>query len=138
MRYLVLIFCLLLVCFQASRQDQYELTLKVSGIKKLRGKVGICLISDPKEFLSNCSDNTEIPVNSDQLTFRKAGVKPGVYAITIYHDANSNGKLDTNIPGIPKERYGFSNNPGSRFWPPGFEKCLFEISSDTLMNIRVR
>ncbi|GAB5523566.1 MAG: hypothetical protein Roseis2KO_14380 [Roseivirga sp.] len=119
-------------------QSQHELTVKITGIKKVTGKVGVCLISDPKEFLGNCSDYSEIPVSSQLLTFSKTGVRPGMYVITIYHDANSNGKLDTNILGIPKERYGFSNNPGSRFGPPGFKKCLFEIKSDTVINIRLR
>lgn len=135
MRYSILILCLLFVSFQAIGQSRHNLTVKITGIKKVKGRVGICLISDPKEYLGNCSDYTEIPVSSQQLNFSKAGVKPGRYVITIYHDANSNGKLDTNILGIPKERYGFSNNPGSRFGPPKFEKCLFEISSDTTISI---
>ncbi len=35
---------------------------------------------------------------------------PGAYAITVIHDENMNGKLDTNWLGIPKEGYGFSND----------------------------
>ncbi|MET0808503.1 MAG: DUF2141 domain-containing protein, partial [Pseudoxanthomonas sp.] len=27
------------------------------------------------------------------------------------HDENGNGKLDTNVMGMPLEGYGFSNNP---------------------------
>jgi len=138
MRYLIFMFCLMYISNQASGQSQYQLTIKVTGIKQLKGKVGVCLITDPKEFLSNCSDYTEVPVNAQQITLKKEGVKPGMYVVTIYHDANSNGELDTNILGIPKERYGFSNNPGSRFGPPGFKKCLFEIRSDTIITIRAR
>lgn len=138
MRYLILIFCLISLVFQANGQSQYQLTIKITGIKELKGNIGVCLIRDPKEFLSDCQDYTEIPVDAQQLTLKKNGVEPGMYAVTIYHDANGNGKLDTNILGIPKERYGFSNNPSSRFGPPGFKKCLFEIKSDTLISIRAK
>jgi len=30
----------------------------------------------------------------------------------MYRDGNNNGKLDTNIVGIPKELFGFSNYDG--------------------------
>jgi uncharacterized protein (DUF2141 family) len=30
-------------------------------------------------------------------------VRPGTYAIAVFHDENSNGKLDTNFLGIPRE-----------------------------------
>lgn len=138
MKYLIVFFCLSALSFKASGQNEYQLKVKISGIKKVRGKVGICLITDPEEFLGNCSNYSELPVTSQELTFSKEAVKPGSYVVTIYQDANSNGKLDTNMLGIPKERYGFSNNPGSRFGPPGFKKCLFEVRSDTTINIRMK
>jgi uncharacterized protein (DUF2141 family) len=31
------------------------------------------------------------------------GVNAGTYAISVFHDENSNGKLDTNFMGIPRE-----------------------------------
>lgn len=138
MRYLILIFSLLIIGFYANGQEQHKLTIKISGIKKVKGKLGLCLITEPKEFLSSCSDYSEVPVGAQELTFSKAGVAEGTYAVTIYQDANSNGELDTNFFGIPKERYGFSNNPSSRFGPPGFKKCLFEVRSDTVIQIRLR
>jgi uncharacterized protein (DUF2141 family) len=38
------------------------------------------------------------------------GVTPGTYAISVFHDENSNGKLDTNLLGIPREGVSASNN----------------------------
>ena len=54
----------------------------------------------------------------------------GKYAITIFHDVNDNEELDTNFIGIPKEPYGFSNNPKSSFGPPGFDDAVFEFEKD--------
>ena len=39
------------------------------------------------------------------------GVPAGRYALMVIHDENGNGRLDTNLVGMPVEGYGFSNNP---------------------------
>jgi uncharacterized protein (DUF2141 family) len=46
-------------------------------------------------------------------------IKPGKYAIAVIHDENCNGKLDTNMFGIPKEGYGFFQ------WCRGHNECSF-------------
>jgi uncharacterized protein (DUF2141 family) len=45
------------------------------------------------------------------VTYIFRGVKPGTYGLSVIHDENDNGKFDTNFLGIPKEGWGFSNNP---------------------------
>ncbi len=64
-------------------------------------------------------------------------IKPGNYAISIFHDKNANGKLDKNFLGIPKESYGFSNNPPSTFGPPKFEKSRIEIQENAKVSIKL-
>jgi len=53
----------------------------------------------------------------------------GEYAVAIYHDENSNGKLDTGWFGIPAEGVGASNNKAS-FGPPSYKDALFKIDSE--------
>jgi uncharacterized protein (DUF2141 family) len=48
--------------------------------------------------------------------------------VTVYHDVNDNGKLDTNWIGIPKEPVGVSNNLRPRLGPPRFSESSFTIS----------
>lgn len=38
------------------------------------------------------------------------GLAKGTYAVTVYHDANDNGVIDTNVFGAPTEGYGATNN----------------------------
>jgi uncharacterized protein (DUF2141 family) len=52
----------------------------------------------------------------------------GVYAVSLFHDENRNGKLDSGVMRIPKEGYGFSNNPAKRFGPPKYEETTFVLS----------
>jgi uncharacterized protein (DUF2141 family) len=61
----------------------------------------------------------------------------GDYAISILHDVNKDGKMNTNFMGIPKEGYGFSNNVMGTMGPPSFEKAKFKLSSEKVV-IRMR
>ena len=45
---------------------------------------------------------------------------------------NNNNKLDTNLFGIPKEPYGFSNNARSKWGPPKYEIAKFELNQKVL------
>ena len=61
----------------------------------------------------------------------------GQYAVRLYHDENDNQKLDTNVLGIPRERYGYSNNVRGWMGEPSFEHQLFRIESDTTITIKL-
>jgi len=52
----------------------------------------------------------------------------GDYALSIIHDENANGKLDT-FAGIPREGFGFSGNPRIRFGPPKFDEARFTVTA---------
>lgn len=51
----------------------------------------------------------------------------GTYAVKVFHDENANNKLDKGLFGVPKESYGFSNNPRIRRGKPSFEETSFEF-----------
>lgn len=53
----------------------------------------------------------------------------GVYAISIYQDANMSGKFDKNIFGLPKEAYAFSNNFKPKLKVPSFNDCKFSYDA---------
>ncbi|MEO1015830.1 MAG: DUF2141 domain-containing protein [Pseudomonadota bacterium] len=51
----------------------------------------------------------------------------GPFAVTSYHDANGNRKVDKNLIGIPKERIGLSNNPELKLKRPDYDQVKFEL-----------
>lgn len=57
----------------------------------------------------------------------------GIYAVSVIHDENSNGTLDKNWMGIPKEGMGASNKAKGKFGPPSFEDAIFPLESDRRM-----
>jgi uncharacterized protein (DUF2141 family) len=54
--------------------------------------------------------------------------------VSVYQDSNNNGQLDKNIFGIPKEKYGFSNNAGR----PDYRKCVFDFDTDMTVTISLK
>ena len=57
-------------------------------------------------------------------------ISPGKYAIQFFHDENENQKMDFSLIGIPKEKFGSSNNVKPILGPPKFEKMLFSLTEN--------
>ena len=64
-------------------------------------------------------------------------ISPGKYAIQFFHDENENQKMDFSLIGIPKEKFGSSNNIKPILGPPKFEKMLFSLTENKLSLIHI-
>ena len=64
-----------------------------------------------------------------ELTAEIKNLKFGTYALAIYQDVNSSGKIDKNIIGIPTEGYAFSNNYKPTVKAPCFNDCKFDYTA---------
>jgi len=63
----------------------------------------------------------------------------GEYAVSLMHDENRNGKIDTNFLGIPKEGYGASNDAKAVLGPPKYADARFLLDKpDMTMEIKVK
>ena len=71
---------------------------------------------------------------SSEISFDS--IFPGKYAIQFFHDENENQKMDFSLIGIPKEKFGSSNDVKPILGPPKFEKMLFEIYEDKKIIMR--
>lgn len=110
-----------------------SLDLGVTGLRSTKGNVLICLTGNPKAF-PDCSKDAgarQLTVSAKQADDIHFGnLAPGHYAVSLIHDENANGKLDTSLM-IPREGFGFSRNPAITFGPPKFVKAQFEIDRGT-------
>ncbi|OUL97954.1 DUF2141 domain-containing protein [Variovorax sp. JS1663] len=66
------------------------------------------------------------------------GLAPGRYALRVFADENGNGKLDTNLMGLPTERYGFSNDAKGNRGAPGFDAAAIRVDADLQTVIHLR
>src|SRR5215471_6217784 len=75
-------------------------------------------------------------ISDQKASCEFSGVEPGTYAISVFHDENSNGKLDTNFLGIPREGVGASNDARGHMGPPKFDAAQFQFS-DGRLNLKI-
>jgi len=59
-------------------------------------------------------------------------LKPGPYAVIVFHDENDIGKLTENWLGEPTEGYGFSNNAEGFMSAPSFQNAAVLLGDSDL------
>jgi len=107
-----------------------DLQVNIEGLRHENGFVYVALFNSEANFL-----NTEAMLSGKRLkassTIRTwfSDLQPGTYAISVYHDANGNGKLDKNLLGLPTESYGFSNNAVEIGRTPSFGQAAFTLEN---------
>lgn len=123
----LLILIVVISCSKLSAQD-VSLTVQIEKLKKLEGKVMIAVYDKEDSFLDQAVTGGIVAATANSVSYSFSDLEEGVYAISIFHDVNGNGKLDTNFVGIPTEPYAFSNNAKGMFGPPNFADCKFEFN----------
>ncbi|WP_395329776.1 DUF2141 domain-containing protein [Novosphingobium sp. BL-8H] len=117
------------------------MTATVTGLRSQKGNVLACLTANPRAF-PDCKDDPQarkLTVPAAGLSRLDFGAMPeGRYAISLIHDENGNGRLDTALA-IPREGFGFSRDAPVRFGPPSFDKAAFVVGADPVrLEIRMR
>ena len=110
------------------------------GIKSAKGVIRLA-ICPPNAGFPDCKGrevrSATLPIANGEAHVRFADLAPGAYGVSVFHDANANGKLDTFL-GIPREGYGFSRNPPFRPRAPRFDEVEIMISGDIRESVSLR
>lgn len=116
-------------------QHSIDLTLEAPIGK---GTILIALYGSEADF-----DNDENVVQSAKITVDKVGayttrlenLPSGKYVLALFQDVNDNGKLDTNLFGIPKEPYAFSQSPKVKWRAPRYDEVVFDLQQSLEMKL---
>ena len=135
-----LIFSMLVLLSTSVLSAQNKLTITISGIEEEKGQLQVCLYDKAEAYMKTgqAVSCKWLPATSSLETHVFEPLSAGRYAVIIIHDLNGNGSLDTNLFRIPKEPYGFSNNPSTTFGPPDFDGASFGVSEDTEIEVRLK
>lgn len=110
--------------------------VKILDIRNSTGSVACALFESahgfPVEFLRSATNVMVIKIRDSQARCHFEGIPPGTYALAVIHDENVDGKLATNLLGIPTEGYGFSNDARAWFGAPTFEAASFRYDGGNL------
>ena len=111
---------------QKDIMESSDLVVRVTAMEPGAGSIVACLVNESTQFLHTCHDSIKVSAvdrEEQMIVFRK--VPSGHYAISIFQDRNNNQTLDANFLKIPRERFGFSNNPRLKMGGPQYEDCSF-------------
>ena len=132
----LLVFAWILQSHPAPPQPASEnvIHLDVEGLRSDRGQVMCALYSSADGFPEgrHQSARAQSAASGRRGVCDFSGLQPGTYPVAVFHDENSNGKLDTNFLGIPREGTGASNDAKGHFGPPKFDDAAFRFSGGRL------
>ena len=134
----------------------FTISCEVTGLRNQRGKLHAALFGGAaggKGFPGSDKDALKLQmVQADTssvgagpsgksavytLKFTFADLPAGRYAIAVYHDENSNGKMDTYWYGKPREGAAASNNPHPSFRAPNFKESSFDLSDNQTVTLKM-
>lgn len=104
-----------------------NLEVSLSNVVSQDGQMAIAIFKNGEGY----PKNAELAVyrefiNMDELPLQLS-LEEGEYAISVFQDLNSDRKLNKKMFGIPKEPFGFSNNPKLFMGPPKYKKVKIKV-----------
>ena len=132
------LFSLVLLLNEVKSQD---LVIEIERIKPIKGEVLIALFNNEEGFpflTSKAIQLLKVVPNQGKAQCIVKALPFGRYAIALFHDSNADGKLNTNLIGIPKEGYGVSNNAYNTFSAPRYKDALFELKANSTQRINMK
>nr|WKN35248.1 DUF2141 domain-containing protein [Tunicatimonas sp. TK19036] len=119
-----------------------RVVVTVIGLKNTQGNCNACLFSNADAFPGEAAEAVAckkgaISGSNAEVIFEN--VPAGTFAVSVFHDENDDGELNTNFLGIPQEGYGASGNVLPKMSAPSFEDNSFTVSdNDIALEIKLR
>ncbi len=129
----LIIISLVITTYCSNAQNTGTLVVEIGSLRNNDGVVAVALYDNEEGFPGNEENlvqaaNAKIINGKAVVEFKDLAF--GEYAISAFHDENSNNELDTNWIGIPKEGVGASNNAKGRMGPPKYKDARFVFEKD--------
>ncbi len=103
------------------------------------GAVMVSLFNGEAAYASRAPvRQARVDVGRGERTATFAGLPPGTYAVTAFHDVDGDGRMNTNPFGQPIEPYAFSNNARGNMGPARWDQARFTIAGETAQRIVIR
>lgn len=116
-----------------------DLAVEVAGLKDADGKLLVAVFDRPDSFLKQPVRTAAADARAGTVRLVIAGLPAGDYALSVFKDANGNGRLDRNPVGMPIEPYGFGNDAAASYGPPTYQASLVhlpEAGGATVIHLR--
>lgn len=116
-----------------------DLTVTVRGVGAATGEVKAAIYQEAHWLKSGQAvQATQAPASAPETVLSFRDLPPGRYGVSLYHDQNGNGRLDTNAVGMPTEPYGASRDARGRMGPPRFVDAVIELPAESAITVQLR
>lgn len=114
-----------------------KIMVNVKGFESNDGKARLLIFSSKeKESFPKEKDKAYgkyiVPIKDNMVNFTFENLPYGDYAISVHHDEDSNGKVNTNWIGMPNESLGASKDAKGTFGPPSFDKAKVTLDKEQI------
>ena len=124
-----------------AREGNCSLIIHVTGFRNTKGVLGAELFTSSAgwpEDVDKSFRHEHFPIEGNHATARFDHIPAGRYGVVVLHDENENKKLDRNLLMVPKEGFGFANNPKVLLAAPAIEKATIAVTCpSTTTDIRL-
>jgi uncharacterized protein (DUF2141 family) len=140
MKLISLFFIFLLVmAFRMPMVNSNTATIIIDPIIEGKGNLSIGIYNSAESFPKNghaaYAKDVKAIKGTQKIEF--TNLPDGNYAIAVFHDLNSNKKLDKNFFGVPSEPYGFSNNVKHAISAPTFDESKVTIKGGHNLTVSI-
>jgi uncharacterized protein (DUF2141 family) len=128
-----------LLALAATAAHAGDLVVRIDNVKRADGQIKVALFDGAATFLKKPARVADAPATAGATTVTFKDLPPGDYALSVYHDANADGKMDRNPAGIPIEPYAFSKDAQGFMGPPAFDAAKLVVPAaglDTVVTLR--
>ncbi|MFT6212561.1 MAG: hypothetical protein ACJARD_000686 [Alphaproteobacteria bacterium] len=131
------------VAFLTSQAFSANLTVNIDNITSNQGHIE-CALFDENHAKAFPTKPKQAILTQRQIVSQKNlicqfdGLNAGTYALSVYHDVNDSGDIDTNFIGIPNEPMGATNNPKGFFGPPSFSDAAIKLDKNQIVTVTLQ
>lgn len=117
-----------------TQEGRGVIQVKIIGIDHTSGQIRIGLYNGEDSWLKKPPKAVSVKIIDGESEANLTNMPVGIYAVSVYHDEDNDGELDT-ILGIPTEATGSSNDAPARFGPPKWCDAKFELKGEMVKQI---
>jgi len=120
----------LFALFNVAASAQTCTPIEVRNVRAAQGTLMVAAYTSEADFNKKPATAMQIKATDESMTFSMClpGGTANV-ALMMFQDLNDNGKMDSNVLGIPSEPWGSSGKP-SNFGPPNWAAAAVALPQD--------
>ena len=121
-----------------SMSSSADINIVIQGIEHGRGFIDVKIYLDEDAWLqeNEAAEHIIVQATKGEVVVPLTTFRGGTLAAVVYHDENSDGKLNTGLFWRPKEGFAFSNQYSPK-GPPRFSKAAVHVPDSEDLMIRL-